>query len=436
MSSKPSPFLLLLYELALFAALLIALPKILYMLIIQGKYRKSLFHRLGVRSSSLKESTKSSIWIHAVSVGETKAVVPVARELGRLYPDMRLIVSSATETGHAEAKRSMPFADAHLYLPFDLSWVVAPLVKKVAPKLIVLCESDFWLNFFYCSKKQGAALALVNGKLSERSRQRYRFFSFFSSRLFGLIDLFCVQNALYRDRFLTLGVPPEKMVITGNIKLDEEYPQLSSLEYEEWRNKLGMSRNHTVITAGSTHAPEEKLMISALKELQREGYKLRLILVPRHPERFKEVGQLLEKEGLSWINFSDIQKRTGEESVILMNAMGLLRLCYQLSDIAVVGGSFTEKVGGHNILEPCWYGKPVLFGPHTFTQTEFVALITSYSAGLQIAPHAFVDTLKQWLTTPEETVRIGANGLRLVREMKGGTKKTVDALVSLMNRSS
>jgi 3-deoxy-D-manno-octulosonic-acid transferase len=424
---------LILYEIVLWIIALIAIPKTIYSLFVLGKYRHSLLQRLGFRYPIFQNLPAPSIWIHAVSMGETKAVVSLARELKQRFPDNPLIISSVTETGHAEAKRSLPFADYHVYLPFDFGWVVNKIVRRASPKLVILCESDFWFNFLHSAKKQGAGLALVNGKLSERSMKRFRWVPFFAKRLFGLFDVLCIQNDLYLKRFKQAGASPDRMRVTGNLKLDEDYPQLSHAEVMQWRQKLGMQPHEVILTIGSTHAPEEMLLIPVLKEIWKRFPQLRVILVPRHPERFKEVALLLEKERLHGISFTDINRRSGKEQVILMDAMGLLRMCYQLSDLAIVGGSFTERVGGHNILEPCWYGKPVLFGPHMHTQLELVDLIKQYEAGLQVDQKTLPVVLQRWLENPRESQEIGERGLSLVKSLKGSTKRTLQALDPLLS---
>jgi len=424
------------YEIILWMIAILAIPQTLYSFFIHKKYRQSLLSRFGIRFPILKPLSHPSIWIHAVSVGETKAVASLARKLKHRFPDNPLIISSVTETGHVEAKRSLPFADYHVYLPFDFRFVVSRMIKKASPRLVVLCESDFWFNFLHCSKNKGAALALVNGKMSEKSMRRFHFVPFFSKRLFNLLDVLCVQNNLYRARFIEAKADLGRIVITGNLKLDEEYPQLSHKEVIEWRQKLGIQPNQIVLTVGSTHASEEQLVLQVLKEFWKHTPEFRVILVPRHPERFKDVGNLLEKERLNWINFSDIKRRTGKEQVILMDAMGLLRMCYQLSDLAIVGGSFTDRVGGHNILEPCWYGKPVIFGPHMHTQLELVDLVTQYEAGVQVNKDQLRLILDGWIKHPEEREKIGSNGLRLVRALNGSTKDSIHALEPLLSKLS
>lgn len=416
------------YELALYLIALVAIPKTLFSIFYRKKYRDSLLPRLGIGYPVFEIQSLPSIWIHAVSVGETKAIVPLARELNRRFPDHPLIISSITETGHAEAKRSLPFADYHVYLPFDFRWIVTRIVKQAAPGLVLLCESDFWYNFLSQAKKRGASIVLANGKMSEQSMLRFGWVSFFSRRLFSLFDLLCVQNVLYRSRFVEAGASNEKLVVTGNLKLDEEYPQLSPKETSQWKEKLGIPPNQPVLTIGSSHDPEEKFFLTVLKEIWKHTPNLRVIMVPRKPDHFREVADLLEQENLRWISFTDINKRTGNEQVILIDAMGMLRMCYQLADFALVAGSFTERVGGHNILEPCWYGKPVLFGPHMHTQLELVELITQYGAGVQVTHDQLQSELEKWLANRQIAQDIGSKGLHLVKDLKGSTQRTLQAM--------
>jgi 3-deoxy-D-manno-octulosonic-acid transferase len=420
--------LIVCYEIALWMIALIVIPKMVYNFFVYKKYRKSFLTRLGIKYPIITKTEAPLIWIHAVSVGETKAVVALARELKRQIAGCQLVISSITETGHAESKRSLPFADYHVYLPFDFSPIIHRIIKPIAPDLVILCESDLWYNFLRTVKGLGAAVILVNGKISERSMWRFSQIPFFSKPLLNLFDVLCVQNTLYKERFITAGAAQDKIIITGNLKLDEEYPQLSGEEIKQWRQKLGISLNHLVLTVGSTHDPEEHLFLRILKDVWKKVPNLKVILVPRHPERFKEVAALLEKEGVSTISFTEISRCTGKEQVLLINAMGMLRMCYQLSDVALVGGSYTSKVGGHNILEPCWYEKPVIFGPHMHTQLELVDLIKQYQAGVQVDPDGLKQILEQWLKDPVSRKEFGQRGLRLITDLKGSTKRTVHAL--------
>jgi 3-deoxy-D-manno-octulosonic-acid transferase len=426
-------FIKITYEICLWIAAGLAAPKILFQYFFKKKYHDSLWARLGFKLPEF-DGSHPLIWIHAVSVGETKAAVSLARELKLRYPTFKLAISSITETGHAEAIRSFPFADYHFYLPFDFSFLIKKMMRKATPALLLLCESDFWYNFLHYAKKEGALLALINGKISQESARHFKNVRFFSKKLFNQFDVLCIQNKMYEKRFLEAGGPVEKMKVTGNLKLDDEYPRLSLDESAEWRKKLGILPGQLVLTIGSSHDPEEKLCLGHLKDIWKTHSELKVILVPRHPERFKEVEELLESEKLAWISFTDIHCRTGKEQVILMDAMGLLRMCYQLADLALVAGSFTPKVGGHNILEPCWYEKPVLFGPHMHTQVELVDLMLEAQAGVQTTHEELGQAIERWLNDPFLRQRVGQNGYQLIKSLRGSTTRTLAALDPILQK--
>lgn len=418
----------ILYELAMWVLALAAIPKILYQRIFHGKYRNSLTKRLGFGFPNIVKDQRKVIWVHAVSVGETKAVAVLAKQLKARMNNAVLIVSSITETGHTEAQRSMPFADYHVYLPVDLYGVINPIIKRVKPDLVLLVESDFWLHFLRSCKRYGAKVALVNGKMSERSMQRFQKFQNFSKLLFSQIDLFCMQNRIYEKRFLSLGIPQEQIHVTGNMKFDESYPRLSESELLRWKSELGISEENQVLVVGSSHHPEEEMIVERLASIWKVYPKLKALIVPRHPERFLEVGALLAKRNIPYIAFSKLPNKTGQEKVILVDAMGQLRKCYQLADIAFVAGSFTDRVGGHNIIEPCWYGVPVLFGPHMRTQPELVSLVNEYHAGIQVDESEFVNTVIDLLDHPEKRAALGEGGRTLMADMQGATSRTLTIL--------
>lgn len=430
-------FFRIIYGIALSLVALCNIPKALYVYFKHHKYRSNFMQRIGFDYPDFIKDAPKSIWIHAVSVGETKAVASLARQLKFQFPDHPLIISSITETGHEEAVRSLPFADYHVYLPFDFAWAVKRVIRAANPGLVILCETDFWFNFLYFSKQIGASLATVNGKISERSTKRLHWFSFYSKRIFQLFDVICVQNTLYRTRFIEANAPADKVVVTGNLKFDEDHPQLPVGEISVWRQKLGIGSDEIVLTIGSSHYSEEEFVLKALTHVWKNHPNLRVILVPRHPERFRAVAELLEEEHINWISFTNIARRSGKESVILMDAMGLLRMCYQLSDFAIVAGSFAEKIGGHNILEPCWYGKPVIFGPYMEGQLELVDLMKRSGAGVQLShvdDQELSRLINQWINDKNERKERGEWGMALVKELKGSTRRTLAELEPLFGK--
>jgi len=414
----------LLYEICLLILALVWFPKFLYQLIFQGKYRQSIHKRFGSGFPEIIKGSRPLIWVHAVSLGETKAVAALFKSFKTEFNNPVLVFSTTTETGYVEACRTLP-ADYHVYLPFDFGWVIRPIVRRIAPDLVVLCESDLWYNFLSASKQAGAIVTMVNGKLSTRSMDRYLKFRFFAKAIFKCIDLLCVQSSLYRKRFETIGVPTEKIVVTGNIKFDGEYPKLPASQIEAWRQELGIGAKDPVLVVGSSHNPEEAQLLKILPRVWAQFPKLKVMLVPRHPERFNEVAGILQKSNVSFRRLSQKNTSNGQSSVILIDAMGLLRKCYQLADIAIVAGSFTTKVGGHNILEPSWYGVPVLFGPSMYSQPDLVDLMREYQAGLQVTIDELPEALLSLLQDKDRRKAIGEAGLRLAGDVHGATAKTL-----------
>lgn len=418
------------YECALVLLALIAAPKILYQRLFKGKYYESILQKFGRDFPEIKTANRYVIWIHAVSVGETRAVIPLVRILKKQYNNPLIIISSTTETGHAEAQKSIPFADYHVYLPFDFGFIIKPIIKKISPNLVIITETDFWYNFLKAAKDQGATTVLVNGKLSDRSMRRFKLMSFFSKRLFSLFDILCIQNAPYLKRFAAIGVSEDKMRVTGNLKFDDEYPRIPPDELKAWRKELGIDCGDRVIVVGSTHQGEEMQILSALKEVGGSVPNLKIVLVPRHPERFDDVAGLLKRTNTPYVRLSKLYKKKGDEKVILIDAMGLLRKCYQFADVAIVGGSYNPNVGGHNIVEPCWYGVPVLFGPHMHSQVELVDLVRQYQAGCQVPIQKLATTLIDLLSSDEKHKELGVAGLLLAEKSQGASGRTFDALPS------
>lgn len=378
--------------------------------LLRNKSRPQFFKRLGVGFPRIDKQGRKLIWIHAVSVGEMRAVAPLIKRLKQEKNPPLIILSTVTNTGHAEGKRAAPEADYHVFLPFDLSYRIRPLVKRLMPDLVLLTETDFWKHFQAAAHEVGAPIVLINGKVSERSFQRFSFLKSFTKELIHPLDHLCVQGELYAKRFAKLGVPLEKITNTGNLKLDG-FVEEKSLD-------LGFSPDDWVITLGSTHDPEEKLCLEALKPLLQRYEQLKVVVVPRHPERFEVVAQLLEKTGLPYSRFTNLKPGS---RLVLMDAMGQLRKCYKLSTMAFVGGSFTRKVGGHNILEPAFYGVPVLYGPHMHAQPDLLDLCRAYKAGLEVTPENFALHVEQLLMKAHS---YGHNGLKLIHEASGALDKT------------
>ncbi len=412
----------ILYDVALHFFALFSLPKLLWN---RSKYQGSLSARLGKRFPEIEKKGRTLIWVHAVSLGEAKAVTPLIQKFKER--SSLVLFSTSTKTGFEEGGKSG--ADWTVYLPFDFSYIISPIVRRICPDMVLLTETDFWYHFQLAAKKSGAQIVLVNGKISERSYQRYRRFPSLARFLLSTIDYFYVQSPLYQRRFTEIGVPAAKIVVTGNMKLDAAIEKVSPPSKEQ----LGLVDQY-VITLGSTHAPEERIWIEALKKLWPHQMNLKVFIAPRHPERFNEVARLLADNRITYGRWSQ-QGTLHTRDVLLVDTVGALKQCYQLSDLTFVGGSFTPKVGGHNILEPAFFGKPVLFGPYIYSQAELADMVDRYRAGLQITPEDIEATVNQFIAHPELAQQMGKNGLRLINESRGTLDKIFDSLQCLLEKS-
>ncbi len=412
------------YHLVLLIGFLCYLP----WLLLRRKQGPSIKERLGY-IPKIKKRKPFLIWIHAVSLGETKAVAPLASMLKETYgSDVQFVVSSGTATARAEVKKVIPFADDTLYLPLDFSWIMDPLIKEAQPDLVLISETDLWLNFLSVCKKYGAQLMIVNGKMSERSCSRYATFAWWSQRVFSQFDHICTQSRHYRDRYRFIGVHKEKISVTGNLKLDHVYPVAPDLQ--EWKASLGLVDDDQILVIGSTHEPEERWFLEILDGLWKDFPRLKVLLVPRHPERFDSVANLIFESGQPFKRYT--QNKTEEFRILLVDTMGILKKCYQIADCAIVAGSYVEHVGGHNILEPSEYGVPVIFGPCMHTQPELLELCLSYEAGLQVPMQELSGILRSLLTDENMRRGIGENGLQLIREHQGATARTLKIIKELL----
>jgi 3-deoxy-D-manno-octulosonic-acid transferase len=357
---------------------------------------------------------KEVVWLHAVSLGEVKALLPLFLKLKSIYSDAFFLITTTTKTGQDEARRSFQNADSIAYLPFDLSFLVKAWVRKLRPFLLVLVESDIWPNLLNAVKQSGGKTALVSGKISEKSARRFGYFPKLAKHLFSKIDLLCVQTEEYQRRFSPFHPHPQ---ITGNLKFSAQREPIDKAFWQEKIHPLQRS-----VTCASTHKGEEELFLQLLAIDS-----LFLFLVPRHPERFNEVAALLESKEIPFFKWSALELRRGDERVLLVDAMGKLPICYQLSELAIVGGSFVPNIGGHNVLEPILYHTPVFFGPHMFNQNELTSYVLSHQAGEQITPSNLVSKVTHFFHNPDPSLKEKA--ILLASSTHHVLDQTIDALV-------
>ncbi|MBS3904134.1 MAG: 3-deoxy-D-manno-octulosonic acid transferase [Simkania sp.] len=413
-----------LYSFAVIFLALAWLPRLF-----KGKYKSSLKERLGFVVPQIDNSKPGPlIWIHAVSVGETKAAAALVEELRRQHPESRFVISSITETGQMEAERSIPDAEAYFFLPLDFSWMVRRTIQALQPTTLLLVEGEFWYNLLNEAKRYGCKIALVNGKLSIRSARRFSKVPCFSKALFGLFDMCCLQTEEYRQAFLQLGVPPENIAVTGNLKFDSKPIALSEIEKENWKNQLGIQEQDFIVVLGSTHEGEEKTLLSSIQPLFDSIPSLKILLVPRHPHRFDRVAEILSEQGLVFHRFST--HCSAHAKVVLVDTMGKLMTCYQIAHIGVVAGSFVPGIGGHNLFEPAACRIPVLFGPYVDTQQAYADALVASQGGISIEADKIREIILDLYQNRSRRETMGVAALGLVEQSMGAAKKTLELLES------
>lgn len=374
------------------------------------------------------------IWIHAVSVGETIAVKPFLKALKRRFPDRKIVLSSTTETGRSVAL-TLPEVDLCIYFPFDYRFAVRRLLSSIHPSLVLIVETEIWPNFLRSARLLGIPVAMVNGRISDRSIRRYLKMRWFFSRVLCDFAWFCMQTGEDARRIIAMGAPSDRVEITRNLKYDLPVASFSPGEKEELRNAYRIPAGVAVLTAGSTHQGEDETLIATYLRLIAAGTSLFLVLAPRHPERVPQVAELLKRGGISFTLRTQLDARTepfrsGE--ALLVDTVGELLKFYTVSDMVFVGGSLVSS-GGHNILEPAAQRVPVLFGPHMNNFREAAALVLKQGGGLQVRDG---DELTAALATllKDETYRraMGENGAKLMADNRGSTERHLKVVEHLL----
>jgi len=423
----------LIYNILLAIGSLFLLPRLLR----EPKYRASLNQRLG-KLPKFKSGGKPVLWLHCVSVGETQAARPLVNKIFEEFPDYCLVVSTTTQTGQELAKKL--FADQAaliFYFPFDWKFSVERALRLIKPNLVLLMESELWFNFLRESNRRGVRVFVVNGRISEKSARRYAWLKNFMRRALGCIDLALMQSNADAQRIINLGMRAAKVRVTGNIKFDQQINESESGLTEEFRRRFGIGNDAPLIIAASTHAPEEKLILEAFNRVWKSstGALPRLMLVPRHPERFAEVVQAIKHTGFSWVKRSENPSaRDKSAEIILLDSIGELRAVYALGEIIFVGGSLIPH-GGQNILEPSIARKAIVTGSCTTNFEAIVKEFLSKDAVIQLPEleeeniaEELAEVFTGLLHDDERRKRLAENAYRVMMENRGATVRTIEQL--------
>ena len=423
-----------LYSLAIICYAILLAPRLLYDAVRYGKYIGTLGERWGRLPAAINPRGVPSIWIHAVSVGEvlaTGALIPALRDR---YPDHPLWLSTTTQTGRAAAT-GLDGVDGLFYFPFDLSPVVARVLDRVRPQLFVMIDTELWPNLLRHCMLRDVKTVLVNGRISDRSYPRYRLVRPFFRHVLAGVDRCCAQSEESGRRLIDLGAPLTRVTVTGNLKFDtlpvpdSRSPWLRDGVLRAFR----IAEGRVVVMAASTHPGEETPVLEAFVRIRRADPTALLVVAPRHPERCGEVTALSAGHGFETVRRSELPV-DGEPraAVVVLDTVSELATLFQIATVVFLGGSLVPA-GGHNVLEPAAWGKPVVFGPHMENFAEIAELFLSNRAAFQIrSADALEPALSTLLGDPVQRAALGAAARALVGTNRGATDRSLTVIAALL----
>jgi 3-deoxy-D-manno-octulosonic-acid transferase len=427
----------LLLDLLYLAALVLLSPWLAWRAVATGRYRRDAAAKLLGRVAVPNPDRKPVAWFHAVSVGEVNLLATLVPAFRKRHPDWLVVVSSTTDTGLAEARKR--FGDLPVVAwPFDFSWAAGAALDRVKPALVVLAESELWPNFLRAAERRNVPVVVVNARMSPRSFERARRVAWLVRRLmFGRVTRFAVQEAEYTERLRQLGVPADRLVTTGSVKYDGAAGERDTPRTRELRHLFALDeprglspRSSLVFLSGSTHAPEESIVLGTFSRLRTRFPHLQLILVPRHPDRFEEVARLVEQSGLPFARRSRVTEPLPEmPAVVLLDTVGELGAAWGLANLGFTGGSLDGARGGQSMIEPAGYGVPCVFGPHVWNFKDAARRLVEVGGAVMVNDAEELEAeLAKLVEDAGRRERMGLAARELVRRQQGATQRTLDVL--------
>jgi 3-deoxy-D-manno-octulosonic-acid transferase len=423
------------YSLLLSLGSLLLIPYFLFKALAHGKYVEGLRQRLG---SLPPVGKRPVIWLHCVSVGETQAARPLVERLKHAFPHHALVVSTITRTGQTLARDIFgAHAESIFYFPYDWRWTARRALRTINPDAVLIMETELWPNFLRECEAREIPVALVNGRISRQSFKRYSFIKFFLRRMLRSLSVAAMQSDVDAGRLRDLGMCVERIHTAGNLKFDAKDISVPTQQTYQIRDRFGLRNDVPVILAASTHAPEEKIVLESFKRIDESA---RLILAPRHPDRFQEVASLIRESGLSWARRTDAPSVADANArVILLDTIGELPAVYALATVVFVGGSIVDR-GGHNVLEPAAAGVAIVTGAHTHNFHAIVDLLNEVNAIVQLPPVEGSDAARELaraltdlLSNPEKRIELATRGKQLIATNQGATERTVKLIAPLLS---
>lgn len=417
--------------------LVLCFPIVLFTLLIKKRCRSGLRQRMGWVPPPGCAPHETALWVHAVSLGEVLTIVPFVTALHRRHPRVRIIVSTVTETGREAVERRLAGVATHCFFPLDYPWIVRRFLQSLNPVGLVVVETELWPNVLRAVAQRGIPSIIVNGRFSSRSFSGYQWIRPFMRHVLSTVSLGLLQSSRDRRRFIELGASPDRMHGTGNMKCDYVVNGVS--EPSVTRSALGISEDEMLIVAGSTHHPEEAVLLQSYRTMARALPKVILLLAPRHVERSDGLTQTIQQFGFPVVrrsrlpeNGSPAETAVGPR-VILLDTRGELAQAYGLAVLAFVGGTLAP-VGGHNLLEPAAWGTPVCFGPYTDHCQDVADALIEAGGGVRVRNGEEVTgTLMKGIQDREWVSRAGRQARKLVDDNRGVVEKNLNMMEELIN---
>ena len=414
-------------------------PWLVWRAVATGRYRRELAAKLLGRVRAANPFGQPVAWFHAVSVGEVNLLGTLVPAFRKRHPDWLVVISSTTDTGLAEARKRFPDLPVIAW-PFDFSWAVAAAIDSVRPNIVVLAESELWPNFLRGAERRRVPVVVMNARMSPRSFRRLKLAAPLARRLlFSRVTRFAVQEEEYTQRLRELGVPADRLVTTGSIKYDGAAGGRDPSRTAALRSVLGLDSSPALVwLAGSTHAPEESIILNAFARLRGRFPHLRLILVPRHPDRFEEVARLVEQSGLPFVRRSRMTGPLGDKpAVVLLDTIGELGAAWGLADVGFTGGSLDGHRGGQSMIEPAGYGVPCVFGPHVWNFKDAARRLVEVGGAIMVQdPAELEEAVSRLIADASLREAMGAAAGNLVRRQQGATQRTLHVIDGVIGRGS
>jgi len=420
------------YNALLYLVSIICAPVLLFLVIINKRYGQGFVQKLGVISWQplMHTAHRPPVWIHAVSVGEVAAAITLVKEIKQKFPEAPIVLSTSTTTGNATARQYLHLIDHLIFFPYDYPFIVRRFIARIRPRVFIALETELWPNFLRELGHQGIPVVMVSGRISPRSFRNYRAFRFLFKNVLKDITCFCMQSSADAERIIALGADRGRVQVTGNIKFDLPIPDLSGARQDELYQSLNLQQGQKLFIAGSTHPGEEEIVLEVFQKLHKDLPDLVLLIAPRHPERFNEVESLIRARGMCFCRKTALTSLAGAElvEVILLDTIGELANLYSIGTVIFIGGSLVP-VGGHNVLEPAIYKRPVLFGPYMDNFSAIAKILIEHNGAIPVRDGADLGAQAARLLGDAQLLEtLGENAFQAVAENAGALKKSMDVI--------